>query len=191
MKLIQEDLDTSEYPKEPQLANTEIIGFDTDSMILNIYSDDVYKDMEIIQEDLDTSEYPKEPQLDGDFRYSLFSNKNKKVIGKFKDELHGELIKEIIFMKSKVYAYKKKNFEEIKKLKGCSKVIRNKEIYYDDYDRILHSTNELNKKQWQIHSLSHEIYYEEIDKKVLCAFDDKRWISINGIDTYPHGYVFL
>ena len=39
-------------------------------------------------------------------RYSLFSNKNKKVIGKFKDELHGELIKEIIFMKSKVYAYR-------------------------------------------------------------------------------------
>ena len=62
-------------------------------------------------------------------------------------------------MKSKVYAYRlmllwdrdrnfvlsetasagaKKNSEEIKKLKGCSKVIRNKEIYYDDYDRILH-----------------------------------------------------
>ena len=68
-------------------------------------------------------------------------------------------------MKSKVYAYKhtletasadakkkkkkkkkKKNSEEIKKLKGCSKVIRNEEIYYDDYDRILHSTNKLNKK---------------------------------------------
>ena len=34
-----------------------------------------------------------------------------------------------------------------KKLKGCSKVIIKKELYYDDYDRILYSTNELNKYQ--------------------------------------------
>ena len=166
------------YEKVDKLwPNTEIIGFDTDSMILNIFSDDIYQDMKSIQKDLDTSEYPKE--------HLLFSNENKKVIGKFKDELHGELIKEIIFMKSKVYAYKLMSSSSVKKLKGCSKVIINKEINYDDYDKILHSTNELNKKQWQIHSQNHEIYYEEIDKKVLCAFDDKRY-CIDSIRTIPH-----
>ena len=35
-------------------------------------------------------------------------------------------------MKSKVYAYKAEK-EEIKKLKGCSKAIIKKELYYDDY----------------------------------------------------------
>ena len=40
----------------------------------------------------------------------------KKVIEKFKDKLHGELKKEIIYMKSKVYAYKTEK-EEIKKIK--------------------------------------------------------------------------
>ena len=88
-------------------------------------------------------------------------------------------------MKSKVYAYKLMSSSSVKKLKGCSKVIINKEIYYDDYDKILHSTNELNKKQWQIHSQNHEIYYEEIDKKVLYAFDDKRY-CIDSIRTIPH-----
>ena len=36
-------------------------------------------------------------------------------------------------MKSKVYAYKAEK-EEIKKLKGCSKAIKNKGLYYDDYN---------------------------------------------------------
>ena len=75
----------------------------------------------------------------------MYSNKNKTVIGKFKDELHGKTIKEIFFMKSKVYTYKNEK-EEIKKLKGCSKAIIKKEIYFDDYNNILNSTNELNKK---------------------------------------------
>ena len=72
-----------------------------------------------------------------------FQIKIKNVLGKFADELHGEIIKEIICMKSKVYAYKTKK----KKLKGCSKTIIKKELYYEDYYNILNSTNELNKKQ--------------------------------------------
>ena len=34
-----------------------MIGFDTDSMILNLYTDDVYEDMKKIQDDFDTFEY--------------------------------------------------------------------------------------------------------------------------------------
>ena len=41
-------------------SNTKIIGFDTDSMILNIYTDDVYENMNKI-DNLDTSEYPEDP----------------------------------------------------------------------------------------------------------------------------------
>ena len=88
--------------------NTEIIRFDTDSMILNIYSDDVYENVKKIQNDLDTSEYSC-CWPEGNARYHLYTNKNKQVVGKFKDELYSEIIKEIIFMKSKVYAYKIKN----------------------------------------------------------------------------------
>ena len=43
-------------------------------------------------------------------------------------------------MKSKVCAYKTKK-EEIEKLKECSKTIIKKELYYDDYNNILNSTN--------------------------------------------------
>ena len=39
-----------------------------------------------------------------------------------------------------------------------------------------------------LNSEKHEMFVKEINKKAISPFDDKRWISINGIDTYPHGY---
>ena len=83
--------------------NNEIIGFDTDSFFLNIYTKDVYEDMKKISEHLDTSNYS---QIEGDACYPLFSKNNKKVIGKFKDELGGKIMTELVFLRSKAYAFK-------------------------------------------------------------------------------------
>ena len=47
--------------------------------------EDAYENIKLIQDDLDTSNYPETNN-------SLFSNKNKKVIGKFKDELDGQIM---------------------------------------------------------------------------------------------------
>ena len=79
--------------------SNEIIGYDTDSFFLNIPAEDVYEDLKLIQDDLDTSNYPKTINHwpEDDVRYSLFSEKNKKVIGKFKDELNGNIMSELIF----------------------------------------------------------------------------------------------
>ena len=50
---------------------------DTDSFVRGITTDDVYMDMKEDEDIYDTSNYdPNNP---------LFSNKNKKVVGKFKD----------------------------------------------------------------------------------------------------------
>ena len=57
----------------------QMIGYDTDSFFLNIETEDVYIDMKLIQDNLDTSNYSSD--------HFLHSTKNKKVIGKFKDEL--------------------------------------------------------------------------------------------------------
>ena len=64
------------------MEKNELVASDTDSIILNIKTEDVYKDMEEIKDELDTSDYPKD--------HPLHSEKNKKVIGKFKDELNGK-----------------------------------------------------------------------------------------------------
>ena len=75
--------------------NNDIIYSDTDSLILNIYTNDLYKDLESMKDEFDFSKYPKD--------HKLYSVDNKSVVGKFKDETHSKPIKEIICLKSKVY----------------------------------------------------------------------------------------
>ena len=100
--------------------NNQIIGYDTDSFYLNIETEDVYKDMKLIQDDLDTSNYAESGSKNHSSDHFLYSTKNKKVIGKFKDELGGRIMSELVFLRSKAYAYLVEN-KDVKKLKGITK----------------------------------------------------------------------
>ena len=74
----------------------ELIYTDTDSLILDIQTEDVYKD---IKEDLflyDTSNYPKD--------HLLYNDRNKKALGKMKDECGGEVINEVVAVRPKMYS---------------------------------------------------------------------------------------
>jgi len=62
-------------------SRCELLYTDTDSLLLEIETDGVYKDIETNKNLYDTSDYPKEHQL--------HSNTNKKVLGKMKDECAG------------------------------------------------------------------------------------------------------
>jgi len=53
-----------------------------DSLCYEIETEDVYEDMKSMVDLLDTSNFPR--------AHELFSEKNKKVPGKFKDELGGK-----------------------------------------------------------------------------------------------------
>lgn len=77
--------------------NVTLLYTDTDSFILQIFTEDVFNDMQEMQEDFDFSEYPKTHQC--------FDIKNKKVIGKFKDEVNGSIITEFVGLKSKMYSF--------------------------------------------------------------------------------------
>ncbi|KAL9957585.1 hypothetical protein ACROYT_G034504 [Oculina patagonica] len=59
----------------------ELLYTDTDSLLLEIETDDIYEDMEWNKTLYDTSDYPKE--------HPLHSYENKKVLGKMKDECAG------------------------------------------------------------------------------------------------------
>ena len=163
----------------------EIIGFDTDSFFLNISTKDVYKDLEQIKDELDTSDYPKD--------HPLYSEINKKVIGKFKDELAGKVMNEIIFLKSKAYTYTFINNSEItdltekKKLKGVSQSIVKKEINLGDYKNCLYNIELKLNTMFILNSINHEMFINELIKISLNPFDDKRYIYEDGIITSPYG----
>jgi hypothetical protein len=57
----------------------ELILTDTDSIVFNFKAEDFYRDMYGMRESFDMGEYSKQK--------SIYEETNKKVIGKFKDEI--------------------------------------------------------------------------------------------------------
>ena len=86
--------------------------------------ENVYKDFYAGKDLFDFSGYEKE---------SLFYNgKNKKAIGKMKDELNEEIIEEFVGLRAKMYSMKTKK-EEMKKAKGVKKTVVKRDISHQGY----------------------------------------------------------
>ena len=91
----------------------ELLYTDTDSLLLKIETEDVYKDIKANKNFYDTSDYPKE--------HPLHSTVNKKVLGKMKDECAGTPISEYVGLKPKMYSIMKADEKNIRKAKGVKK----------------------------------------------------------------------
>ena len=73
---------------------------DTDSFIIYIKTEDFFEDISNdVEKWFDTSNYDKNDKR------PLPIGKNKKVPGLFKDELGGKIIKEVVVLRAKTYAY--------------------------------------------------------------------------------------
>ena len=157
----------------------EIVASDTDALIMNIFTEDIYEDMKQIQNELDASDYPE--------NHNLYSEENKKKIGKFKDELQGKIMNEIVFLRSKAYSFTLTDLSEEKKIKGIGKTTIKKDIKFNDYKNCLYNNETKMNKMYTLNSDKHNIFINEINKVSLSSFDDKRYICDNGIDTQPYG----
>jgi hypothetical protein len=108
--------------KKEYRDKARLLFTDTDSLMYEIKTDDVYEDFKRIGEEedcWDNSDYPKDNPY--------YSDHNKKVIGKFKDEAAGVPIVEFVGLRSKMYSYVKENGKGGMTAKGVKKyVIKNK-----------------------------------------------------------------
>ena len=93
----------------------------------------------------------------------MLIGKNKKVIGKFKDEIGVKIISEFCALKAKTYAYKLDNDNEVKKAKGTKKCVVKRHITFDNYTDILFKSSKLLKKQFTFKNDHHDIYTQEIN----------------------------
>ena len=126
------------YGDDAQLLFTDI-----DSFCHEIKTYDIYNDMKKITDLFDTSNYPK--------NYPLYSEVNKEVIGKFKDECGGKDIEEFVGLRAKLYAYKVGNSEE-KKCKGIAKNVEKKTISIKDYKTVLFERSIIHGKMMRFQS---------------------------------------
>ena len=108
------------YIKKNYENKVKLLFTDTDSLTYEIEAEDVYKDFWKDREMFDNSDYDEN---------SLFHDKrNKKVIGKFKDEAAGIPITEFVALRSKMYSYMKDNQKGGKTAKGIKKNVIEKSI---------------------------------------------------------------
>jgi len=113
---------------------------------------------------------------------------NRKILGKMKDELGGDVMREFAGLRSKMYAYTTEAGETIKRAKGAKKSVVKFELSFEDYKKCLFEGEDVYKIGNRIQSFKHELYSISANKKVLSSSDDKRLILDDGIATLPWGH---
>ena len=160
--------------------NLKLCYMDTDSLIYEIRTEDFYKDIaNDVKGRFDTSAYAPGVR-------PLPTGLNKKVIGLMKDEFSGEIMREFIKIRPKMYSYIVGSSEP-KKCKGIKKCVVLKTLNFDDYKKCLFSGEQTLRPQLLFRSYKHEIKTLEENKLALSREDDKR-ITIDGIASYARGH---
>ena len=171
------------YIKPKYGAKAKLLFTDTDSFMYEIETEDFYKDIsKDVKDRFDTSDYPENHPS------GIPTGINKKVLGMFKDEAAGKIIKEFVGLRAKLYSFIMEDGKENKRCKGVKKQVVENSITHEDYKTCLRTGKEQLRKQNIIRSYEHEVYTEEVNKIALSSIDDKRYILDDGIHTLAWGH---
>ena len=156
----------------------QLLLTDTDSLIMEIATKDVYKDLAKITHLLDTSNYPP--------AHPLYSIRHKMEAGMFKDEHPPDnFITEFVGLKAKCYSLLFANEETKLRCKGLNKSGMNA-VRHAAYLECLREGAAKDTDVRAIRSFGHRLFSVACTKRCLTAFDDKRHILPGGIETLPH-----
>ena len=161
-------------PKYGDIA--KLCYMDIDSFVMYIEAEDFYKDIaDDIDRWFDTSNFDKNDKR------PLLIGKNKIVLGLFKDQLGGKIVKEFCALRAKAYTYLMDDDSENKK---C--VIRRR-LMFENYKDCLFNDKNILKPQQRFKSDYNKVYTEEVNKTALSSNDDKRLQTFDNATTYQHG----
>ena len=169
-----------DYIKPKYQDRAKLCYIDTASFVIHIITEDFYEDIaNDVEKWFDKSNY--------DLNRMLPIGKNKKVIGLFKDELGGKIMKELVVFRAKTYAYLLDDDTEHKKAKGTKKCIIKRELMFKNYEDCLFNDKIILKSQQRFKSDCHNVYTEKINNIALSSNADKRLQTFDKITTYPYG----
>ena len=172
-----------QYIKPKYGEKAKLLFTDTDSLMYEIQTEDFYKDISgDVKDRFDTSDYPENHPS------GIPTGINKKVLGMFKDEAAGKIIKEFVGLRAKLYSFIMEDGKENKRCKGVKTQVVESSITHEDYKTCLRTGKEQLRKQNIIRSYEHEVFTEEVNKIALSATDDKRYILNDGIHTLAWGH---
>ncbi|GFR06857.1 PR domain zinc finger protein 4 [Trichonephila clavata] len=165
--------------KKRYMDKANLLFTDTDSLTYEIETEDIYRDMGENLNIYDTSDYPQD--------HALYSEKNKKRIGCFKDEINSRPIIEFVSLRAKMYSMLTPDSEK-KTAKGVSKVVIQQKLKHSNYLQCLKENKSTKENMILIKSENHDIYTVRQNKTALSSFDDKRYILDDNIGTFAYGH---
>lgn len=167
-----------EYTSE----TAKILYMDTDSLIYDVQCDDIYDHIKKHSHLFDTSNYPENNQ----FNIEL---KNKKVLGKWKDENAGRIMTAFCGLRSKQYATQVEGVDADKKSKGVKRSVVKNKLTFEDYKNTCLDKTVKTVQQRLIQSSRHEVYTVEQTRTALSHNDTKRYLRNDGTnETYAWGH---
>ena len=158
----------------------QLLYTDTDSLLLEVQSEDVFRNMASHAELYNTSDYSPE--------HPLHSTANKKVLGKMKDECAARPIAEYVGLRSKIYCVLEASGGNIRKAKGIKKTVVGRHIRHKQYKEALFGKQTFRHGMDVLWSKKHPIYRQRLNKVSVSPFYSKRWIAANGVDTTAYGH---
>ena len=150
------------------MVTTQDLFTDTDSVMYEIKTEDVYEDLSSKKEMFDFCNYSTKSRYHDD--------SNKLVIGKMKDETGG--VEEFMRLKSKMYSYLVNDSSEHKKEKGVNRNVV-ATISHNEYKDVSLNKKCLRQSINRIQSKDHKIGTYEINKISLSCFDEKIYVQNN------------
>ena len=163
-----------DYLKPKYNDKAKLCYMDSDSFVINIFTEDFFEDINIdFERWFDTSNYDENDER------PLEIGVNKKVIGIFKD-LPGKIMKEFCALRAKTYTYLMEDDSEHNKAKRSKKSMIKRRLMFENYKTKMRS-------QLRFKIDLHNVYTEEVNKIALSSNDDKRLQTLDRITTYPYG----
>ena len=108
----------SDYVKQKYKDKVKLCYMDADSFVINSFTEEFFEDIKNnVERWFDTSSYDK------DDKRQLQIGVNKKVIGMFKEELGGKIMKEFCALRAKAYAYLMEDDSEKRKATGVKRCV--------------------------------------------------------------------
>ena len=171
------------YTLKRRYNSIKLLMTDTDSFILELprkFDEDLKTDRSL-RDMFDLSEFPQNSPY--------FETKNKKVVGKFKDEMaHGgsyDQMLKFVGLRAKMYCCLTDKDSKFR-AKGISKTAC-KQYNFEKYKNILMDGSKDMASFNIIRARGHNVYTAAINKVGLSAYDNK-FYQINNIESVPYGY---
>ena len=169
------------YLKPKYKDKATLCYMDTDSFVLNIFTEDFFEDINNdVERWFDTSNY------DCNDKRPLPMGMNKKVIGMLKDKLGGKIMKEFCALRAKTYTYLMDDDSEKKKAKGIKRCLIRRRLMFENYEDSLFNNRTILKSQLRFKSDHHNVYTKEVNKIALNSNYDKRLQTFDRVTTYPY-----